>query len=80
MTPPREPHGPIGRRAWALDALLAMGAAAVEVAQTFEPEPSPPVVSVMLAFVAGRWRRSGCRSSPWSVWRSRARRRLRWRR
>jgi signal transduction histidine kinase len=53
MTPPREPHRPIGRRVWALDALLAMGAAALEVAQTFEPDRSPPPVSVMLAFVAG---------------------------
>jgi signal transduction histidine kinase len=53
MTSPREPHRPIGGRVWALDALLAMGAAALEVAQTFESDGSPPVVSVMLAFVAG---------------------------
>ena len=53
MTSPREPHGPIGRRVWALDVLLAVGAAAVEVAQTFEPDRSPPPVSVVLAFVAG---------------------------
>jgi signal transduction histidine kinase len=53
MTPPREPHPPMGRRAWALDALLAMGAAALEVSQTFESGRSPPVVAVVLAFVAG---------------------------
>ena len=53
MTPPREPHPPMGRRAWALDALLAMGAAGLEVAQTFESDRSPPAVAVVLAFVAG---------------------------
>ena len=53
MTPPREPHPPMGRRAWALDALLAMGAAGLEVSQTFESDRSPPAVAVVLAFVAG---------------------------
>ena len=53
MTPPREPHPPMGRRAWALDALLAMGVAGLEVAQTFESDRSPSAVAVMLAFVGG---------------------------
>jgi signal transduction histidine kinase len=43
----------MGRRAWALDALLALGAAGLEVAQTFEPERAPPAIAVVLAFVAG---------------------------
>jgi len=43
----------MGRRAWALDALLAMGAAGLEVSQTFESDRSPPAVAVVLAFVAG---------------------------
>ena len=53
MTSPRAPHAPMRRRAWALDALLAMGAAGLEVSQTFEPARSPPAVAVVLAFVAG---------------------------
>ncbi len=53
MSAPREPHPPMGRRAWALDALLAMGVAGLEVAQTFESDRSPPAVAVMLAFVGG---------------------------
>lgn len=46
MTPPH-------RRVWALDALLALGAAAVEVAQVFVTDRSPSPVPVALAFVAG---------------------------
>ena len=53
MTPPRQSHPPMGRRAWGLDALLAMGAAGLEVAQTFEPDRPPPAIAVVLAFVGG---------------------------
>ena len=53
MTAARQSHPPMGRRAWALDALLAMGAAGLEVAQTFEPERAPPAIAVVLAFVGG---------------------------
>ena len=53
MTSLRAPHAPMRRRAWALDALLAMGAAGLEVSQTFEPDRPPPAVAVVLAFVAG---------------------------
>ena len=53
MTPPRQSHPPMGRRAGAFDVLLAMGAAGLEVSQTFEPERAPPAIAVVLAFVAG---------------------------
>ena len=49
MTSPRA----IGRYGWALDSLLALGVAGLEVAQTLESDGSPLVVSVMLAFVGG---------------------------
>jgi signal transduction histidine kinase len=40
-------------RARALDPLVALGAAAIEVGQVFDYDDSPPVVAVVLAFVAG---------------------------
>jgi signal transduction histidine kinase len=46
MTPPRGPR-------WALDGLLALGAAAAEVGEVFGDDRSPRVVAVVLAFVAG---------------------------
>lgn len=53
MTSPREPQPPMSRRAWALDALLATLVASLEVAQTFDSDPSPPAGAIVFAFVAG---------------------------
>jgi signal transduction histidine kinase len=58
MTPAGEPRSqdprpPVGRRGWALDGIVALGAAAAEVGQVFGYDRSPPVAAVVLAFVAG---------------------------
>jgi signal transduction histidine kinase len=64
MTATREPsqdaRRPLGRRAWAFDAAVALAAAAVEVGWVLGYDRSPPPVAVGLAFLAGAvlvWRR-----------------------
>src|SRR5918996_3642959 len=64
MTAAREPsqdaRRPLGRRAWAFDAAVALAAAAVELGWVLGYDRSPPPVAVGLAFLAGAvlvWRR-----------------------
>jgi signal transduction histidine kinase len=44
---------PVGRRGWALDVLLALGATVIEVGQVFDYDDSPPLGAVVLAVVSG---------------------------
>jgi signal transduction histidine kinase len=50
MSPAR---GPVGWRGWAFDGAVALVAAALELAQVFSMDGSPPPLSVALAFAAG---------------------------
>jgi signal transduction histidine kinase len=44
---------PVGRRGWALDVIVALGATVVEVGQVFDYDDSPPLGAVVLAIVSG---------------------------